>query len=62
MAKQARIRAGKLHLPLVNAGDVHGLGFVNRFWIETARPVEKADDVRAIVVERAYQNHSRGEE
>lgn len=62
MANQARIRAGKLHLPLVNAGDVHGLGFVNRFWIETSRPVEKADDVRAIVVERAYQNHPRGEE
>ena len=59
-ADQARARAETLDLPLVNAGDVHGLGFVNQFWIETARPVDQADDIRAIILHGAYENHVRG--
>ncbi len=58
-ADQARIRAERLALPLVNAGDTHGLSFVDRFWIETHRPIVEADDIRAIVLERAYENFAR---
>ena len=43
-------------LPLVNAGDVHGLRFLDRFWIETDRAVNKPDDIRRIVMNRAYVN------
>ena len=58
-AEQAMRAARHLHLPCVNAGDVHGLDFVGRFWIETDRPVNGAQDIRTIVLDGAYRNCSR---
>ena len=58
-ASQARILSEKLGLRLVNSGDTHGLGFLNRFWIETARPIGQAEEVRSIILEGAYDNRSR---
>ncbi|MDY7011458.1 MAG: PHP domain-containing protein [Planctomycetota bacterium] len=48
--------AGQHSLPLVNVGDVHGLDFLNRFWIETNMPLQKADDIRTVVLKGAYDN------
>jgi len=55
----AKTQAERLGLPIVNAGDTHGLDFLNRFWIETDRPLAKPDDIRAAVLNRAYANRSR---
>jgi len=46
----------ELELPLVNAGDVHALDFVNRFWIQTRKPIKQADDIRRIVLDGEYEN------
>ena len=48
--------AGKL--PLVNSGDVHALNFVNRYWIETTRPLAEARDIRRIILDGDYSNES----
>ncbi len=56
----AETAAEENDLPMVNAGDVHGLGFINRFWIETDRPVLKASDIRTAVLNRAYVNRTGG--
>ncbi len=45
-----------MHLPLVNAGDVHALAAIDRFWIDTDRGLQDADDIREIVLDRAYLN------
>ncbi len=55
----AAAAAKKLNLPLVNAGDTHALTGADRFWIETDRPIEQADDIRQIILENAYSNHSQ---
>jgi len=43
-------------LPVVNSGDAHRAQYVGRYWIETARPVERAVDIRDIILEGAYTN------
>ena len=48
--------AGSLNLPAVNAGDAHSVNMIDQFWIETARPIAAPDDVRRIVLARAYVN------
>jgi 3',5'-nucleoside bisphosphate phosphatase len=48
--------AGRLNLPLVNAGDTHGLKFIDRFYIQTQHPIEQADDIRSIILEGEYRN------
>ena len=58
MAAQAERLANYYALSLVNAGDSHGLDFLERYWIETARPVEAADDIREIVLKSDYVNRS----
>jgi len=55
-AKVAKAAAEKYPLPLVNAGDVHALDFVNRYWIETDRRIERADEIRDIVLAGEYRN------
>ena len=55
-ALQALQAAEKLRVPLVNTGDVHGLDFVNRFWIETDSTVADAKDIRPIILAGAYRN------
>lgn len=47
--------ARKFHLRVVNAGDVHALSFINRFYIHTERDVECADEIRQIVLDGAYR-------
>lgn len=42
------------HVPLVNAGDTHSIGDLDRQWIETHRDITDAQDIRAIVLEGAY--------
>ncbi len=59
-AKIAADAAERLGLPLVNSGDVHGLKFVNHFWIETDMPLGKATNIRAVVLNRAYVNRKSG--
>jgi hypothetical protein len=41
-------------LPLVNAGDSHAVEGLDRQWIETHRDIVEADDIRGIVLDRAY--------
>ncbi|MDY6914485.1 MAG: PHP domain-containing protein [Planctomycetota bacterium] len=59
-AETARREAARLGLPVVNAGDVHAVGFINRFWIETDRPVRQAADLRRILISGAYENRVGG--
>lgn len=56
-AAQIAMEAGtRLDVPLVNASDAHSVDMVNRFWVETASPVESASDVRRLIIEKAYRN------
>lgn len=55
-AARAEAVAENLGLRLVNAGDSHGLGSLNRFWIETDHSLKKANDIRRIVLNEAYVN------
>ncbi len=41
--------------PLVNTSDTHPLSHINRFWIETNRPLVEADDIREIVLTGDYK-------
>jgi predicted metal-dependent phosphoesterase TrpH len=52
--------AERLGLKLLNSDDAHSVEMVGRFWIETARPLEQAGDLRGIVLDGAYANHMRG--
>lgn len=56
-ARIARDVAADLGLALVNAGDVHGLQQVDRFWIDTDLDLDLAADIRQIVLDGAYRNH-----
>ncbi len=51
--------ATRLKLPLVNAGDTHGLHFINRFYIQTAPPVEQPNDIRQIILAGEYRNEGQ---
>lgn len=51
--------AKELNLPLVNSGDTHSLDFIDKYWIETLRPLDRADDISKIILDGAYKNHSR---
>jgi hypothetical protein len=55
-ARLSGIAAEKLSLRLVNSSDAHHADALGHYWIETSRPVEEADDIRAIVLEGAYEN------
>ena len=60
-AQQAAAAAADLGLPVVNAGDVHRLAHVNRFWIQTSRRLERADDIRRVVLTGQYDNCTQQE-
>ena len=47
--------AEKFRLRVVNAGDVHELSFINRFYINTERDVACAGEIRQIVLDGAYK-------
>jgi len=56
LAALAKEAADRLDLPLVNAGDTHAVDHLNRFWIETDRPVTRPERIREIVLNKAYVN------
>ena len=58
-ARRALAAAVERKLPLVNGGDVHALDFVNRYWIETRRPLAEARDIRPIILGGEYSNEMR---
>jgi len=60
-AEKSLRAADRLDLRLLNAGDVHGVEAVGRFWIETDQPVERADDIRRIVLTGHYRNADHGD-
>jgi len=47
--------AARLGLRLVNAGDAHRPECLDRFWIETFGPVERAEDVRDVILSGGYE-------
>ena len=53
-SERAMARAKELSLPLVNAGDTHALDALDRFWIETDRPIENPRDIRQIILNGEY--------
>lgn len=55
-ATQSELAANRLGLRLVNSGDTHAIEMMNRYWIETFEPVEKADDIRSIILQGHYTN------
>jgi predicted metal-dependent phosphoesterase TrpH len=59
-ARQALAAAEKLGIPAVNAGDVHALDFIDRYWIETDEPLVEAKDIRRIVTAGLYRNVAKG--
>jgi hypothetical protein len=46
-------------LPLVHAGDTHGVDMIDRYWINTDEPLRAADDIRDIVLQGAYTCQKR---
>ncbi len=55
-ARLSAIAAERLGLRVVNTSDAHHVEALDRFWIETDRPIEAADDIRGIVVAGEYEN------
>jgi predicted metal-dependent phosphoesterase TrpH len=53
--------AQALGLALVNAGDTHSPDMLDEFWIETQRRIEKAEDIRPVVLAGDYANCVRGD-
>ena len=45
----------QLGVPLVNTSDAHNPEALDQFWIETYRPLLRADDIRDIVLSGAYE-------
>lgn len=59
-AAQALRAAQRLGIPAVNAGDVHALDFIDKYWIETDQPLTDAKDIRRIVTAGLYRNVAKG--
>jgi len=57
-AERARATAEYLGLRLVNAGDSHSVEALDRFWIETARPLVHRGDLREIILAGEYENRA----
>jgi len=55
-AEEAAKTAKRLGIPLVNAGDLHSLDTVAKFWIDCAVPIAHPDDIREIVLGGRYRN------
>jgi hypothetical protein len=60
-AHQTVLAAERLGLPTVNAGDVHALGFIDRYWIETDLALEDGKSIRGIIKSGLYRNCSKGD-
>ncbi len=55
-AQRAREASERLGVPLVNSGDVHVVGSVGRFWIQTGRNLTDPDDIRDAILSGDYRN------
>lgn len=53
--RRAADEAARRGLKLVNAGDVHSLEMINRYWTETDRPVATRRSIRPIILDGAYR-------
>ena len=54
--QEVQLAADRFKLATVNAGDVHSLEFIDRYWVETNHPIESAKSIRPIVLKGAYRN------
>jgi len=54
MGERSRRESQRLGIRLVNSGDVHARIMVNRFWIETHRPIVEPNDIHDIVINGDY--------
>ena len=59
-AAEAAKAAKRLGIPLVNAGDLHSLDMVGRFWIECGTPIVEPNDIRHVIVKGKYRNNLSG--
>ena len=57
-AVMAQVTAGQMHIPVVNTGDAHSVDFLGKYWIETEEPLDTPAQLRDILLEGRYQNHS----
>jgi len=55
-ATEAAKAAERLDIPLVNAGDLHSLDMVDKFWIDCTTPLSAPDEIRKVVLGRTYSN------
>ena len=55
-AQESAAAGQRYNLPLVNAGDTHALGFINRYWIETDQDIASPADLLRAIRAGAYQN------
>lgn len=55
MGAKSKVSAEKLGLPLVNAGDVHALTMINKFWIATTKSIQYADEIREVILQGDYR-------
>lgn len=53
---EVELAADRFKLAAVNSGDVHAPDFIDRYWIETYRPIQSGGDIRRIVLKGAYRN------
>ena len=60
-ARVAETMAQRYNLALVNSGDTHGVGMLGRFWVETDRSLENADDIRREILNGRYRNRTSEE-
>jgi len=60
MAELARSAAKQYGLNLVNAGDVHTVEMIGRYWIESHKPLANADDIRNVIVNGQYRLRIKG--
>lgn len=56
---EAATVARRLGIPLVNAGDLHALDMVDKFWIDCRGPLTAADEIRSAILDGAYRNRTR---
>jgi len=57
-AAEAAKAAERLDIPLVNAGDLHSLDMVGKFWVDCRKPLNTADEIREVVLAGAYSNRA----
>ncbi len=54
MGQKSLRESQRLGIRLVNSGDVHARRMINRFWIETHKPIVEANDIHDIIINGQY--------